>query len=85
MAVIVLTACVLYTHVPGVGVWAEEGVRSAVARITDGSKPPCGCWENKPGLGEEQPMRLTTELCHSPPWLTLLVVYVWYLRQGFSV
>jgi hypothetical protein len=34
--------------------------------ITDGCKPPCGCWELDLGPLEEQPVLLTAEHLSSP-------------------
>jgi hypothetical protein len=35
--------------------------RRASDLITDGSEPPCGCWELNSGPAEEQSVLLTTE------------------------
>jgi hypothetical protein len=68
--------------VPGVEVWAE-GIRSAATRITDGYKPPCGCWENKFGLVGEQPV--TSQLSLQPSMVNsvIVVVCVWFFETGF--
>lgn len=34
----------------------EEGVGSSGTAVTDGCKMPCGCWQWKPGLLQEQPV-----------------------------
>jgi hypothetical protein len=35
--------------------------------ITDGCKPPCGCWDLNSGPSEEQSVILTAEPPHQPP------------------
>ena len=39
----------------------SAGQKRAPDLITDGWKPPCGCWELNSGPLEEQAMLLTTE------------------------
>jgi len=40
----------------------EEGIGVPRATVTDGYKPPCGCWESNLSPLEEQPVLLTFEL-----------------------
>lgn len=48
----------------------EKSTGSPSTRVTDGCKPPCGCWE---GLLEEQPILLTANPSpQTPPTVLLL-------------
>jgi hypothetical protein len=52
MYVCVLCACLVVI---------EEGTRFPKTGVTDGSEPPCWCWELNPGPLQEQTALLTTE------------------------
>jgi hypothetical protein len=38
--------------------------------ITDGSEPPCGCWDLNSGPSEEQSVLLTTEPSLQSPFIS---------------
>jgi hypothetical protein len=38
-----------------------------------GCEPPCGCWKLNSGPLEEQPVFLTAEPSHQPPWAVLFI------------
>jgi hypothetical protein len=54
--------------------------RGHLIPITDGYKPPCGCWDLNSGPLEEQSVLVTTKPSLQPLFLILLI----FLRQDLS-
>ena len=54
--------------------------KRAVDLITDGCKPPCGCWELNSGPPEKQRVLLTSE-----PSLHNLEYYINFISTSFNI
>lgn len=54
----------------------EEGIRSLGIGVTDGCKPPCGCWKLNLGSLEEKSVVLTAKLSLQLPWYIVFKIKV---------
>lgn len=79
-----------YTSSYHVCLWSsEKGVRSTGTGVTGICKPPCGCWEQKPGLLQGQYVFLTLKASFQPnnnliSRIPLTELTIWF-RFGLKV
>jgi hypothetical protein len=52
---------------------SEESIGSPGSEVTDGGKPPCGCWVLNPDPLQEQQVPLTADTSTQPLILTSLL------------
>lgn len=60
----------MYSCEPG-----AEAITSPRTGVTNGWKPPSGCWELNLGPWKQQPVILTTELSPTPSFIYLFLIF----------
>lgn len=77
----IFPACVSVHYLCARCLWRpEEGLGFSGTAVTDGCKPPCGCWELNSGSLEEQLMLLATE----PSLQSLRLLILVYSSPSFQ-